>query len=377
MNFWINILNVLLIGVAAVAIIRAIRLHAVLQRVQSGLQALRHDRGTRLRQGPEDTESILLEFDSFAEYLQQQARNAIPSSNGQPSHWRNVVAQLSDVLKPSLIAMKSYVALLEHDQAIDPAVRQEYVSKLHTQIDALLLLLEERSTLSELRRGLSGLRREMAEPRPSVLIVDADAQAANRLLDTVPNSVGRVAVPPDADAAGVIAFATHPSLILINAGDARGWSALASLLRVTATDTKIWLYCLADEGGSLLQPLRIQILPGRLSIPKEWSAGVTVSVQGSEPFSQRVADAARTAGLIVEPVDNLHVPLLAECCTIARTANADAKVEYMLIVPAEVLNSEPEKLAASMRESAAFQANVPQMQVKISEGLSVVLPLDG
>lgn len=365
MDLWINILNLVLIGVSVSSVLWALRQQAVLQRVFAGLQSLRQGKKPeRLQREGEESEPILREFDLFVDMLQQSGRIAAPAENGQKSRWRSVLGQVATALRPSLVTIQSHLALLAQEgDAEFVQVQKEYLRQVQAQVDALLRLLDSPATMSELRHGLSGVQRRIAAQTPAsagtILLVDADANAAAQLAESIVRSGRKVLVAPDAEAAAAMAFAATPSLILVNAvsGGGTGWRSLPGVLRtVDVEDVRVCLYSLDDSAGRLWTPRAIWLWPASdlldLLAASWQSHPHSVRILGDQSLALELTSSLAEIAVDATPAEDAIAPTLPHCCTLVFDAEVDQSQDYVLVVPAERIETSAGILADDFARSA-------------------------
>lgn len=369
-NFWINLVNVLLIGVAAGAIVWALRQQALLQRVFAGLKSLRQGkRSIRLRQTAEDTEPILQEFDALAEWLQQTEHLLVPTDSEQKSQWQIVLGQVGQAIRPTLVTIKSHLALLAQNgnpQSIE--ISKEHLRQIQTQVDGLLRLLEAPATLSELRHGVNGLRRDLGASVPvspdTVLIIDEDVMVSTVFAGPIKQAGGKVLNAADADSAGVMALAVGPILVMVNVttGDGQGWKALPALLHSSDLfQSPIWLYSLDSTGaGQLCTPAGIWLWPSnnvQRLISNSWDRlPQSISIFGDESLAMELKHSLAEAGVEVVIGESAHTPTLPYCCTLATEPENGDVSDYVLVVPADRIDTDASELAQAFQLTHFDQA---------------------
>lgn len=232
-----DILNMILAALALAAVLWGFRQRSLLRRLQSGLVALRQGRRDhRLRRDPEDHEPVLEAFDTFAEQL-QSAEKSSPPADGQSLS--NILTGICDTLRPPLVAIQSYASLLGQEPNLtkDP-LQREYLENLNLQVNGLMRLLASSADLSELRQGLSGLRRDIVRSISSLtgetlLLLDSEGALSSFVAPLAAGLGMKLLVAPGEDAALIMARAIDPVAILVNAArpDRLGWRALGAILR--------------------------------------------------------------------------------------------------------------------------------------------------
>lgn len=341
------------------------RQYLLLRRVRDGLVALRQGRADfRARRAPEDREPVLEAFDGLAEQLSVRDRQAAAASAS--SDLGQVLHRLCLALRPPLVAIQGYAALLKQDSAIgrDP-VQMDCLRHLNLQVDGLVRLLESSADLSELRHGLSGLRRDIMTQVPvasgrTTLLIDQEGGRSAEIARLLSDLGIKVLVAPGADAATIMAQAVRPILVLINATrpDGLGWRALGSLKRTTETRAiPVWLYGLDLEArtGQLWAPQEVWLWPGdsdTLAALSSWSPErAPIGFLGDPELGAEVERVASIRLVPSAPVG--AVPVLERCLTLLGMDQPEEAPgpRYALVIPEAALADRGADLVHTFQKS--------------------------
>ncbi|MFO0947731.1 MAG: hypothetical protein U1D30_17715 [Planctomycetota bacterium] len=379
---WTDLLNMILAGVALGCILWGFRQRSLLQRVRQGLIALKQGRkDLRLKRFPEDRESVLAAFDTLAEQWTLKERDS--SLTTPQADLTQVLNSICATLRPPLVSIQSYASLLQQDQSIpwNPAQR-ECLQNLHLQVKGLMRLLESSADLSELRHGLSGLRREIMASSPAagmltILLVDDEGVGSDQITDKLGNAGYKVLRAPGADAACIMARTLQPKLILIHGTrqDGLGWRVLQALKKIDGLrEIPIWIYALNDEGlsGRLWTPERIWLWPPSESTTRaihafENSANPPV-LHGDATLVKEIAAALPMAR--IEP-EGSFAPTFEAWATLVASPHGDGPAlnYYWFFSEAVVAQRAGELTAALKRSVADAPASLDDLQEELIKRL--------
>jgi hypothetical protein len=375
------LLNIVLGASALACLLWGLRQHAVLRRLQAGLVALLSGRYEhRVTKSPEDHEPVFKTFDQLAVELSAQAK--LREASSAPANPSSQLARLCDVLRPPLITIQQFAQQLSETAAAEPA-NEERLHNLRTHVNGLLSLLESSTNISELCRGLSGLRRGQWPPAllgPAVVLVVDDADSASQQLQNDLREHGVSAlIAPGVDAVTVMARTLSPMIMLVNGAQPRGfvWTALAELDRFRIeTPAQIWLYAedSSQESGRFWTPAAVWLWPVGPSNHK-WRKWVgrqprRFAVCGDAELATQVVGRLIAENLAPDPSWRGEPPLLVPgCCTLFSLNESDRPEiacarEYALIVPAETALHQPQRLAEAFAAAIGNRA-APWTQLRV------------
>lgn len=369
MNGWTAILNVVLGAAALACLLWGLRQRALLRRVHAGLLALRSRQFEhRVGGGADDNEPILGAFDQLAFELEADAATREPQSN--VTNLQSVLGKLCEALRQPLLAIQMHVDQIGKDALQSSDVASERMRLLRQQVGGLLRLLETSQDISDLQRGLSGLRREqpaaaVTVSAPAILILDEIGAASDRIQAVLTAQNWTSYVAPGLDAARVMARALAPSVLLVHARNPKGlgWRALAELDRhamlVTST---VWLlgYESDQQTGQFWTPSGVWFWPTvaeekRLTAWRDKLPHVQLAISGDGALSGQIVDRLAQIGTHVLIGGGAHVPVFDGCATLAlvRESGAPASTsDYVLVVPAETAVNHPQELALACDRQA-------------------------
>ena len=378
METWTGIVNVVLAGVAVTCAIWGIRQKALLDRVANGLTSLREGRfDVRVQRGAEDNEPILKKFDALAQELGAR-RLPPPPNRSSPSQ---LIGRLCDLLRPSLMALRTRADAVAEEGLRDPSGNHEDAFRsLRAQIDGLVRLLEAPATLSELRRGVLNLQSsEGVEPiqptSETILIIDEEGPTTAVLASLCAEAGWSAFVASGFDAARIMTSNIWPAAILVNAGwpGGRGWKVWAELAHLPETrGLPIWFFdhpsepatqgaSPAAEAGSLtrlwrtretwLWPLDSADIDAAVERFAPFAANGVV-LAGAEELSRHLATTLAERGIMTgSDAQDPPVPSLPECCTVAFPSADGADATYLLVVPKSAVRERGDELARAFRSS--------------------------
>lgn len=371
---WVDVLNVILLAVAAGAVLWGMRQRAIYRRVGVGLQALKEGKWPGpLRSNPDDIEPVLTAFDELANQLRQNETTAGPRDNVDLGP---VLGQLCEALRPPLTAIHGYVLILERElgQTASPMERDCLVS-LRAHAHGLLRLIEGSTDASELRRGLSLLPQELtsrqASPAPAALLVDEEGPWTRDLADALRGEGYRVAPASSVESAVVIAQAIAPRAILVNVSlaDGQGWAAIAQLARTPGTaGARYVLYAResADQAGRYWAPGDLWVWPDERAatlFAGGWigqADGVRFSLHGASQVALEIARVLADAGMAVvidAPEPALAIDPCVTLLVLRMTPEEPEGIELdqILILPESTALREGGTLTEAFKESAWFR----------------------
>lgn len=365
----------ILAGVALGFILWGFRQRSLLRRVRQGLIALKQGKkDLRLRRSPEDRESILVAFDTLAEQWTLKERDS--SLAGANVDLTQVLNSICATLRPPLVSIQSYASLLQQDQTIPwNAAQRECLQNLHLQVKGLMRLLESSADLSELRHGLSGLRREILASSPvagmlTLLLVDDEGTWSDEITASMGKIGLKVLRSPGADAACIMARTLQPKVILINGArsDGLGWRVLLALKKLdNLRDIPIWFYALDDDGksGRLWAPQRIWLWPASESGMRELQSlngsGNPWLLHGDPWLSREIAAVLPHARIATDPAPR-SVPVPGPWTTLVAPGPGDGEeTPYSWIFAENAVAQTSDDLAAALKSALA------EMPISLSE----------
>ncbi|MGL5097770.1 MAG: hypothetical protein ACRDD1_19450, partial [Planctomycetia bacterium] len=216
---------------------------------------------------PDDREAVLQAFDLLAQDLSLRTLDA-----PKPEADAAVLAKFCGTVRPSLLILQNYAALLnERAAAGDAASAAEVAQRLRHQLESLLNLLEAPADLSQLERQLSGVLREntplSADLRTStVAVIDPSGEAPAALRSAFSDPRWSVVVYADVERALVGVHALSPRLAMVDVGrnPTSGWQAALQLKRWSRTcGVVVWFYAVDEQAGrfQLYTPIDVWVWP--------------------------------------------------------------------------------------------------------------------
>ncbi|MBY0588723.1 hypothetical protein K2X85_16240 [bacterium] len=399
MIYWLSILLVILAGLAAGTALWGVRRHALVLKLEAGIDALVQGRTPPvLQQSPEDAEHVLAMFDQLATQILEERKTN--SADERSRDMEAVLERLIAMMRHPLVAAQSYASLVKQAPEIPPSGdTHELVQRLYHQVSGLVRLFEVSTNASELRAAISGLERDIvggdteAKPTRTALIVDEENPWSRRLVDTLRPLRLQVLVAPGADAAVIMARAVRPRAILVNAGrqDGLGWRALSTLRRErTLWGVPVVLYHLsADHQQGWIAPIRdIWFWPlpnnddSRIIRHSIRNTTWHYSLHGDADLSAEVSRWLAVAGIVTEPSNAEGVLQLPGSLTLRIAHATQMQSETILIVPQRIAPPQSSTLAVeiarlaeqSPMEIARFEESLVQRLRPVAELVSLDTP---
>lgn len=388
---WLDIVNLVLAGLALGGVLWGLRQRAVLQRVEKGLVQLRSGRPAQpLVRRPEDAEPILHAYDELLRQIRQESQERSPSTNGPDIG--QVLGNLCAALRNPLRNVQDQVSELDQDPTLALTSRQrDCLVGIRQQVQGIMRLLEGPGDLANPpfaangpERASDGLAAAAPLRPPCVLVLDEENSFTESLVNELASAGVWPVVAPSHSAVAALARTLSPAAVLANASwsGGRAWSILEGLGQVASPR----LY--ARTGDAQVKgwvPTEIWFWPAESQAARfaerwsERSSGLHFSVHGLPELVEEVSRVLERMGFPLAH-DGEPAVTLDPCATILVLADAEEEARaieraHILVVPASLARERPAELATAFLESAWLRP-LPEAQARarLVEGLLASSP---